>query len=238
MSSPLAPLPARFAATVASLHRVAEQLVAPARKPDNEIALTVARGGFGTPRFEYEGATHRVRVEADELVHELGDGERRAPLSTLSEAAAIVAELLPPGSPLDSEPLAVDRDSALVLAAWFAFGQDALQRLRAGAASDEAASEPILWPEHFDLAIELGDEAAGARATYGFSPGDEDHPEPYAYVGPWVAQPAGGLWNATGFGGAELGYAELLGAPDPIAVATEFFETRRAALAAAGGEPT
>ena len=57
----------------------------------------------------------------------------------------------------------------------------------------------------------------GARATYGFSPGDEHHPEPYAYVGPWTAQPPGELWNATGFAGAELGYAELLASEDPPA---------------------
>ena len=39
----------------------------------------------------------------------------------------------------------------------------ALERLRGGAEDSEAASEPILWPEHFDLAIELGDEAADAE---------------------------------------------------------------------------
>jgi hypothetical protein len=237
VSSPLGPLPARFAVTVDSLHRVAEQLVAPARKPDNEIALTVTPGGFGTPRFEHEGAEHQVRVEADELVHDVGGEQRRAPLESLAGAGEIVAELLPPDAALDPEPLAVERDSAAALAAWHRFGQGALEHLRAGAAVAEAASEPILWPEHFDVAIELGDEAVGARATYGFSPGDADHPEPYAYVAPWATQPAGETWNATGFGGAELGYAELLAAPDPGAAVNEFFETRRAALAA-GGEAT
>lgn len=237
MSSPLTPLPTRFGATVAGLHRVAEQLVAPSRKPDNEIALAPTPGGFGTPRFEFEGAEHRVRVEADELVHEVGGEERRARLRTLAEAGEIVAELLPPGAAPDAEPLAIDRDAAQILADWYRFGEEALERLRADAGGAEAASEPILWPEHFDVAIELGDEAAGARATYGFSPGDGHHPEPYAYVAPWAAQPAGRLWNATGFGGAELGYAELVAASDPRTAASEFFETRRAALAA-GGEAT
>ena len=51
----LAPLPEAFAATREALHRVAEQIVAPARKPHNEIALTPTPGGFGTPPFEYEG---------------------------------------------------------------------------------------------------------------------------------------------------------------------------------------
>ena len=42
----------------------------------------------------------------------------------------------------------------------------------------------------------------------------------------------GELWNATSFKGAELGYAELPGAPDPEAAAIEFFEARSRALAA------
>ena len=39
------------------------------------------------------------------------------------------------------------------------------------------------------------------------------------------------LWNATGFRGAELSYAELLAAPDQRAAALEFFTTRKEALA-------
>ena len=70
----------------------------------------------------------------------------------------------------------------------------------------------ILWPEHFDIAVELGSEPDGHRATYGFSPGDEHHPRPYVYVGPWVTQDPGELWQARGFPGAELGYSELLAA--------------------------
>ena len=37
--APMRPLPEGFAAAVGALHRVAEEVVAPARKPDNEIAL-------------------------------------------------------------------------------------------------------------------------------------------------------------------------------------------------------
>jgi hypothetical protein len=88
-----------------------------------------------------------------------------------------------------------------------------------------------LWPEHFDIAVVLGSEDAGARATYGLSPGDERHPEPYLYVTPWVAQPSGELWQATAFPGAELSYADLIAAPDQRAAALEFFGTRLAALA-------
>lgn len=92
------------------------------------------------------------------------------------------------------------------------------------------ATAPILWPEHFDVAIEHGSEAAGERATYGLSPGDENHPEPYLYVGPWRQGVAGELWQARGFPGAELAYADLLAAADQRAAALDFFHTRQAAL--------
>jgi hypothetical protein len=180
----LHPLPAGFAQTVAALHQVAEQVVAPARKPDNEIALAATPGGWGTPRFEWEGSVRQVRVEGAELVF-----ERR-------------------------QPLDVDPEGAARLADWYALGDDVLRAL---------GGEPILWPEHFDLAIVIGE------ANYGFSPGDEGHDEPYAYVGPFTAV-EGELWNATGFSGAELGYAELQAAEDPLAAALEFMTTRKEAL--------
>jgi hypothetical protein len=207
-----------------SLHAVAEQIVAPARKPDNEIALTATPGGFGTPPFEYEGARHQVRVDGAELV----DGERRAALTSLESARAIVADLVP--DPLDDSPLDIDPGAALALGAYYEFGGRVLQRLVDDAAQGDAATPPTLWPEHFDIAIELGSEADGARANYGLSPGDDDHDEPYLYVGPWNAQAAGELWNATAFPGAELTYSELIAAGDQDAAAHEFFTTRMEAL--------
>ena len=70
---------------MAALHRVAAELVAPARKPQNEIALVATPGGFGTPRFEFDGVRRQVRVEGGELVQECGEqGERRAPLTSLA----------------------------------------------------------------------------------------------------------------------------------------------------------
>ena len=41
---------------------------------------------------------------------------------------------------------------------------------------------PVLWPEHFDVAV-TEDEV-----NYGVSPGDDFHPLPYAYVGPWTSR--------------------------------------------------
>lgn len=232
MGSSLSPLPRGFGLTVGSLHRVAEQIVAPARKPDNEIALLPTPGGFGTPEFEFDGARRQVRVDGVELVQAVDGEERRAPLSSLPQAASAVAELLP-APVLDPAPLDVDPVAAAVLAAWYAFGEGVLRALLATATEGDAASEPILWPEHFDIAVELGDEAAGERATYGLSPGDESHPEPYAYVAPWRPGVEGELWSAVGFAGAELGYAELAAAPDPQAAVLDFFQTRRRALAPA-----
>jgi hypothetical protein len=186
----LEPLPPSFQATVTALHRVAEDVVAPARKPDNEIALQATSGGWGTPVFEWEDAEHQVRVEGTELVWTAGTAERR-------------------------EPLEVDPEAAARLADWYAFGDGVLRAL---------GGEPVLWPEHFDIAIELG------PATYGFSPGDAQHADPYAYVVPW--NPVDGeLWQADGFRGAELTYSELLTTPDPGAAALDFFTTRKEALA-------
>jgi hypothetical protein len=48
---------------------------------------------------------------------------------------------------------------------------------------------PVLWPEHFDVA------ATEDEANYGVSAGDDYHPTPYAYVGPWT-QCTGPFWNA------------------------------------------
>lgn len=230
MSPRLSPLPERFAQTVASLHRVAEQLVAPARKPDNEISLRATPGGFGTPEFEFDGARRQVRVEGDELVQVVDGEERRAALTSLAEAASAVADLLPPDARLDPEPLAVDPAASRALGEWYGFGAEVLGRLVQRADPEDEATEPRLWPEHFDIAIELGSEARGLRANYGLSPGDEDHAEPYLYVGPWTAEVSGDLWSGRGFKGAELTYAALVGAEDQEATALEFLTTRWDAL--------
>lgn len=221
------PLPEGFAAARAALHRVAEQVLAPARvaATGHEIALEATPGGFGSPPFPDGG---RVRVEGDEIVVEApGAAARRATLTTLP-AAAELAGL--PTDGLDPAPLEIDRRSAQALAALYAFAWEVLTTLAEEAASDTDASPVRLWPEHFDVAFEQGSEQEGRRAGYGVSPGDEHHAEPYLYVGPWTAPVAGPGWNATGFAGAELGYAELLGAADPRAAALEFFRGRRAVL--------
>ena len=177
----------------------------PARKPDNEIALRYTRGGFGTPFFELDGADCQVRVEHGELVRQRGGEEEREPLPDVDPAAAVA------------------------LGDFYGLACSVLEQLRA----DEADGDPSLvqlWPEHFDLAIELGSERAGGRANFGASPGDDEHDEPYLYVGPWTPDVAGELWNAKGFKGAELTYSELIDAPDQRQTALEFMHERYRAL--------
>ena len=87
-----------------------------------------------------------------------------------------------------------------------------------------------LWPEHFDVATELGSEERGERAAYGASPGDDEHPEPYLYVAPWTARPEGELWNATAFAGAELGLPRPARGRRSGGAAADFFEARLIAL--------
>jgi hypothetical protein len=234
-SQALRPLSDKFPATREALHRVAEQLVAPARKPHNEIALKATEGGFGTPVFEFEGKERQVRVDGPELVVREGDSERREALTTIAAGAELIGDsLFPDGAPTDTEPLAIDADSARALGDWYALAAGVLGELRAEW-SDADPSEANLWPEHFDLAIEAGSEAAGQRANYGFSPGDDDHPEPYLYVGPWSGEVSGDLWNATGFTGAEVGYSELAATDDPRATALGFCRARKSALEAPAG---
>jgi hypothetical protein len=201
----LEPVPPSFAETRIALHKIAEAVVAPARKPENEISLRYTRGGYGTPFFREGGADCQVRVERGELVRQRGNQETREPLPDVDIAAAIA------------------------LGDFYGFACSVLEQLRA----DEYDGDPTLvrlWPEHFDIALELGSDVEGKRANLGASPGDADHDEPYLYVGPWTAEVSGELWNATGFNGAELGYSELLVAEDQRRAAIDFMRVRYRAL--------
>ena len=182
----LGPAPAKLVPTRIALHRLAEQILSPARhKANGKIGLRYTRGGFGTPFF---GADHQVRVQGSSLVAQDAAGERSTPITTLAAAAEHIGpDLLPDDVELDHDQLDVDPSAAAFLGDWYGFAASVLEELRAGAVDGLDRARVQLWPEHFDLAVELGSEALGARAAYGCSPGDEDHPEPYLYVAPWVA---------------------------------------------------
>ena len=231
----LKPLPETFVATRDALHRVAEELVAPARKPHNEIALRQTPGGFGTPEFEFEGRRTQVRVDGIELVLARNGDEERAELTRIAAGGALLGpQLLPDGVPDDDSPLGLDSVAADRLADFYAFAAYALEQVKSGLGPDDDPSDTNLWPEHFDIAFEAGPDAEGKRANYGASPGDDDHAEPYVYVGPWSASTDGDLWNATAFHGAELGYAELCAAKEPVAAAAEFMRVRHQVLIGTG----
>jgi hypothetical protein len=224
-----APPPA-LVATRQSLHRLAEHVVSPARQAANgKIGLRYTRGGFGTPYF---GEDIQVRVEGTELVVVLGrlGTERRATITTLAAAAELVSERGAPAAVLSDEPLAVDPVPAAFLGDWYGFAASVLEELRAEADASHDPSRVQLWPEHFDMALELGSEQAGARAAYGLSPGDDEHDEPYAYAAPWSAPAPGPLWQATSFTGAELGYAGIVAAGDQREAVLEFLRARLQAL--------
>lgn len=107
----------------------------------------------------------------------------------------------------------------------FGFGSSVLEELRVRwNAIDDTRVQ--LWAEHFDLSIDCG----ANRATYGISPGDDEHPEPYLYVAPWEKQ-SGPVWSDPHFGGASLPYDALLTPDDQRGAALDFFQTCWHALA-------
>ena len=222
MLAPITDLDA-FLTTRRSWHTLAERVLAPARHRDSgHIGLRAAPGGFATPSF---GTGRVLAVTGTELVVTEGGNTTRHPITTLRTAADAVG--IEPDSETGvytattpSEPdavLPVDDESASRLGDWISFGAELLGHWRRTHAHDNP-TEIQLWPEHFDLALDLG--AEGRRANYGASPGDDGHPLPYVYVGPWNASDDP-FWNAGTY--ARLGYEELVGDSDPGATALAFF---------------
>lgn len=223
---------ATFTSTRVALHQVAEHVLAKASFVDNGgIRLTTFAGGLATPLLT-DG--RRVRVEGEELVVDRGDGSRRAELSTISEAAAFVG--VDPGFPTElysattdlhlDQALNVDPGAARELAAWFGFTAEVLEQF-AGELDGADPSPLVLWPEHFDLAFFTQDEAEARRSNYGASPGDERHPEPYLYVGPFGPVAAHDFWNATHFNGAVCSLSDLMVTSKPAEAALRFLLTGR-----------
>src|SRR4249919_1735402 len=234
MTTTLKPLPETYAETMADLHRLAVYVVSPAQRLVNgEIIMQSTHGGFST--FEYAG--HVTRVVDDRLVV---DGAAH-PITTLREAAAALGIEpdvdqeeqfdVPPHGGLD-EPLAIDLAAAAVLADWFEFATDGLEALRAEARPDDDVTIVRIWPEHFDAAIDMGNADAGRRATYGGSPGDHLHAQPYLYASPWAGR-IDSFFDDPAFNGAALKYADLLASPDPARAASEFLVEARNRVAAA-----
>jgi hypothetical protein len=219
-------------ATRTSWHMLAEHVVAPARyRANGKIGLRFTRGGFGTPFF---GADEQVRVGVDGLTHVVAGAATLHPLTTVRAAADALGiqtgaptDVYTPTTPLEPDaPLLVVGAAARFLADWFGFAASVLEALRADAGNLSPARVQ-LWPEHFDLSFDFGDEAAGRRATYGASPGDAEHPEPYVYVSPWTPH-SETFWNEGSF--AALGLAAFADHADQRGAALDFFARARAEL--------
>ena len=218
-----------YVATRTSWHTLAEHILTKARwAQTTKIGLRVADGGFGTPSF---GDDLRVFVNRDGI-HRVQFGETTsAPISTVRAAAEFLqidagapADVFVPSNPCDlNRSLVIDAVATQVLGDWFAFGNDVLSALRT-AHDHESPSLVQLWPEHFDVAVDFGNAAAGTRANFGVSPGDAAIPMPYIYVGPWDMNSKGDdpFWNQPW--GAALTCDALCAAPDPVAAASSFYE--------------
>jgi hypothetical protein len=177
-------------ATRRQLHGIAECLLAgPEHRATGEIALRITPGGFGTT------AGPEIRLDGLGLVH----GDRRVPVvGSFGELAdqlgvefGAPAMLYRDGSGARLNDV-VDLDPAAtqLILEWYALSDAALRILDPG-------QQPILWPEHFDVAILLDNR------SYGSSPGDDSHATPYAYIsandhdrGPFWNAPFGALRDA------------------------------------------
>jgi hypothetical protein len=172
-----------YPSTRHSLHGLAELVLAGPR---------YAAGGSMRLRAGVDGIRTwddpAVRLAGGELVVEA----IRVPVNGLTYADAAAAIGLA-AHPLDEvyhdgphvrpdEVIVLDPEDVVVV-------EEALARGDAALRSFAPSSEPILWPEHFDIAITLGE------VNFGVSPGDPHHGRPYAYVGPHQPR-SGGFWNA------------------------------------------
>jgi hypothetical protein len=214
----LAPIPGSFATARDQLHTLAEHVLTPAREQAvNRISLRWTRGGFGTPYLPGD-VQLRIAVAADgvHIVRSEHAGDRSIRVTTAA-AAAEFAEVPLGATGAHYKPLTtvdpqarldIDPAGAAALASWFGFGTSVLEQLRHDLPPGADPGRVHLWPEHFDVAIEAGDESAGQRASVGASPGDPEHSEPYIYVAPW-SRKSGGFWNDGAFGGASMSLPEL-----------------------------
>lgn len=196
-----------YVRTRRELRGVAESLIAgPQYRAAGTIKLAVRADGF-------VGVATSLGVAGDQFVWGTGSAPLVGSVAALADAAGVE-----PGAPDGvyeiTDPLAAD--AVLDIAHGAA---DRLYRsLYAGGFALVRAlpgTHPVLWPEHFDVAVTVGE------VNYGVSAGDDYHPLPYAYVGPWTPR-SGEFWNAP-FGGV-LALDSALGVDELTSVVTDFFQ--------------
>ncbi|MDY7000028.1 MAG: hypothetical protein SW019_25860 [Actinomycetota bacterium] len=170
-----------YAGTRRQLHGLAEGLIAgPQYRSAGTIRLTVLPDGFS-------GTAVPMSVRGLELVWPDATMPLAGTPRELAEAAGV--DFGPPVGVYRSDAtltadavLDIDAAAAQVLTRCLHAGHRALRRVF-------PTQHPVLWPEHFDVAVTEG------SVNYGVSAGDGYHGAPYAYVGPWEPR-TGAFWNA------------------------------------------
>ena len=176
----------RYLHTRTQLHGLAEGLIAgPQYRSTGTIRLVALADGFAgavSPlsvrgmRFDWTDGSAPLAGTPRALARAAGI-DFAAPEGVYQEAGLLAAD-----ATLDVDAAAAD----LITRSHHA-GDQALRRLF-------PEQQPVLWPEHFDVAVTAGE------VNYGVSAGDGFHVTPYAYVGPWQPR-TGPFWNAP-FGAA------------------------------------
>lgn len=164
------------------IHAVAESFIAgPQYRLHGTIRLTACPDGIA-------GVALPVSIEGARLVWTDRSAPLAGPVRRLVQESGIDVGPPPPTVYTSVEPLDVDSELDID-----AHAAELLYRTlfagRLAVASVVADQEPVLWPEHFDVG------AAAEEVNYGVSAGDQHHPLPYAYVGPWTKRD-GAFWNA------------------------------------------
>lgn len=224
-------IPATYEETRRGLHQIAYFALAPKRfRSTGKLGLRYTSGGFGTPFF---GADQQARIEETYLVIQSEGGAHVELVSSVNAAVSALgigyeeAWFEDFHDPLVAEDPArtweIDANAAARLADWFGFSTAVLEELRRTPGATDVGRVQ-LWPEHFDPAVEMGSGQDGRRASYGSSPGDAGHPEPYMYVAPWgEPDTSAEYWNDASFGGASLSYRRLLESDDQFQTALDFY---------------
>jgi hypothetical protein len=90
----------------------------------------------------------------------------------------------------------VDERDAGALFDWLWLGWRVLDQTVVSLGPSSTPATVQLWPEHFDAGTNVA-VRDGVRVNLGFSLGDDDCEEPYAYLGPWGAARPGdpAYWN-------------------------------------------
>lgn len=173
----------KLVTTRRALHAVAEHVLAgPQHRSSGTIKLRVSPGGFRTwaePAIAIVG----TEVMRDAMAHPISGRTARELGAAVGVEAGAPLEVYGDGGGLGpDDELVLDPGTALRLTEAYARGDAALRLLA-------PETEPVLWPEHFDVGIRAGD------VNYGVSPGDGYWAVPYAYVGVDPV-PGDDFWNA------------------------------------------